>query len=238
LVNALDKKTFAFIPTPAKIDPMKTSTLEEYLQPSKLCDFDRSPEIRAKATELTEGCRTTRQKFQRLFRFVKELPYGLEDWDVTASETLAKGWGMCSGKSNLLVSLLRALGIPARYRVYRIRAEVSLWIEVTAESALSQRLGAAPSQQDHVDCEVWLGKWHPCDPARDTPLERGMKVLGMPLKREIIPDASGHVRYTILADFDDWARQRQRRRMIRQDRVQTFAMANEEFSRIRALGRS
>jgi len=93
LVNALDKKTFAFIMTPAKIDPMKTSTLEEYLQPSKLCDFDRSPEIRTKATELTEDCRTTRQKFQRLFAFVRELPYGLEDWNVTASETLAKGWG-------------------------------------------------------------------------------------------------------------------------------------------------
>jgi transglutaminase-like putative cysteine protease len=217
---------------------MKTSNWEEYLHPTELCDFDRSPEIRAKAGELTQGCRTARQRFQRLFRFVRELPYGLEDWDVPASETLAKGWGMCSGKSNLLVALLRSLGIPARYRVYRIRAEVSLWIEVTAESALSQRLGAAPSQQDHVDCEVWLGKWHPCDPARDTPLERGLKALGMPLKREIIPDASGHVGYTILANFDDWASQRQRRRMIRQDRAETFALANEQFSRIRALGKS
>jgi transglutaminase-like putative cysteine protease len=217
---------------------MKTSNWEEYLRPSELCDFDRSPEIRAKAEELTEGCRTTRQKFQCLFRFVKELPYGLEDWDVTASETLAKGWGMCSGKSNLLIALLRSLGILARYCIYRIRAEVSLWVEVTAESALSQRLGAAPSQQDHVDCEVWLGKWVNCDPARDTALERGMKALGMPLKREIIPDASGHIGYTILADFDDWARQRQRRRMIRQDRAQTFALANEQFSRIRALGQS
>lgn len=217
---------------------MKTSNLAEYLQPTELCDFDRSPEIRAKAAELTEGCRTARQKFQRLFRFVKELPYGLEDWDVAASETLAKGWGMCSGKSNLLVALLRSLGIPARYRVYRIRAEVSLWIEVTAQRKLSQRMGAAPSQQDHVDCEVWLGKWVTCDPARDTALERGMVALSMPLKREVIPDASGHVRYTILADFDDWARQRQRRRMIRQDRAQTFALANEEFSHIRSLGQS
>ena len=215
---------------------MKTSTLEEYLQPSELCDFDRSPEIGSKAKELTKGCSTTRQKFRRLFDFVKELPYGLEDWDMAASETLAKGWGMCSGKSNLLVALLRSLGIPARYRIYRIRAEVNLWIEVTAESALSQRLGAAPSEQDHVDCEVWLSKWHPCDPARDTPLERGMKALGLPLKREIIPDASGHVGYTILANFDDWAKQRQSRRMVREDRAETFARVNEQFSRIRALG--
>jgi len=211
--------------------------LEEYLQPSELCDFDLSPQIRAKAEKLTEGCRTARQKFRRLFDFVKELPYGLEDWDVTASETLAKGWGMCSGKSNLLVALLRSLGIPARYRVYRINAEVSLWTKVTRQSELARRLGPAPRQQDHVDCQVWLGKWIACDPARDTPLERGMKALGMPLKREIIPDSSGHIGYTILADFDDWARQRQRRRMVRQDRAQTFALANEQFSRIRALGK-
>jgi transglutaminase-like putative cysteine protease len=217
---------------------MKSSSLEEYLQPSELCDFDRSPQIRAKGRELTEGCRTTRQKFQLLFRFVKELPYGLEDWDLTASETLAKGWGMCSGKSNLLVALLRSLGIPARYRVYRINAELELWTKVTRLGELSRRMGSAPSQQDHVDCEVWLDKWVGCDPARDTALERGMKALGMPLKREIIPDASGHIRYTILADFDDWARQRQRRRMIRQERAETFALANEQFSRIRALGHS
>ena len=216
---------------------MKVSNLETYLQPSELCDFDSNPQIRAKAKELAEGCRTARQKFQRIFDSVKELPYGLEDWDVTASETLAKGWGMCSGKANLLVALLRSIGIPARYRVYRIRAEVSLWLEVTAESALSQRMGSAPNQQDHVDCEVWLGKWVNCDPARDTALERGMVALGMPLKRETIPDVSGRIGYTILADFDAWARQRQGRRMIRNDRSKTFTLANEQFSRIRALGK-
>ncbi len=216
---------------------MNASALEQYLQPSELCDFDRSPEIDRKAKELTKGCRTRRQKFDQLFNYVKELPYGLEDWDVAASETLVKGWGMCSGKANLLVALLRSLGIPSRYRIYRIRAEVNLWIEVTAEKALSQRMGAAPSQQDHVDCQVWLGKWHTSDPARDTPLERGMKVLGLPLEREIIPDASGRIRYTILANFNNWAKQRQSRRMVSQDRAETFARVNEQFSRIRELGK-
>ena len=216
---------------------MKTSNWEEYLQPSELCNFDRSPEIRAKAMELTEDCSTTRQKFQRLFGFLSKSCLTASRTGVAASETLAKGWGMCSGKSNLLVALLRSLGIPARYRVYRIKAEVNLWIEVSGTGDLSQRLGTAPSGQDHVDCGAWLGKWHTCDPARDTPLERGMKALGMPLKREVIPDASGRIHYTILANFDNWARQRQSRRMIREDRAKTFAGVNEQFSRIRSLGK-
>ena len=215
---------------------MKISNRQKYLQPSELCDFDRSPEIRIKAAELSKGGKTARQKFQRLYSLVKEMPYGIEDWDMVASETLAKGWGMCAGKTNLLVALLRSLGIPARYRVYRINAEVNLWATVTVERDLSKRMGSVPSEQDHVDCEVWLGKWLACDLARDTPLELGMTALGIPLKREVIPDASGHVHYTILSNFDDWARQRQSRRMVRQDRAEIFARVNEQLSRIRALG--
>jgi transglutaminase-like putative cysteine protease len=210
---------------------------EEYLQPSELCDFDRCPEIRDKALELALGCRSRKETFRRIFDFVKELPYGLDDWDVAASETLAKGWGMCSGKVNLLVALLRSQAIPARYRVFRIRAEVGLWGRVTGDDALVQRLGPAPSEQDHVDCEVWIGRWSACDPGRDTPLERGMVALGLPLEREAIADASGRVPYLILANFDQWARERQDRRMVRQNRGEIFAGVNEQFWRIRTLGR-
>jgi len=213
-----------------------TSNLEEYLQPSELCDFDRSPEIKAKALKLTNGCATPSQKFKQLFNFVKELTYGLEDWDVAASETLAKGWGMCSAKANLLVALLRSLGIPARYRAYRIRAEVNLWVAVTGERDVSGRMGPSPSQQDHVDCEVWLGEWTVCDPARDTPLEHGMMALGIPLKREPVLDASGNAHYTILVNLDNWARQRQSRRVVREDRAEVFAKVNEQLSEIRTLG--
>jgi transglutaminase-like putative cysteine protease len=163
------------------------------------------------------------------------LPYGLEDWDVTASSTLAKGWGMCSGKTNLLVAMLRSVGIPARYRVYRIRGEVSLWGRVTGEEGVSQRMGPAPVEQDHVDCEVWLGKWETCDPSRDTPMERGMESLGIPLERKAVTDSSGGVPYLILASLDDWARERQVRRMFREDRVEIFARVNEQLDRLRTL---
>jgi transglutaminase-like putative cysteine protease len=210
---------------------------EVYLQPTQLCDFDRQPEIRAKALELTTACRSREEVFQRIFAFVKELPYGLEDWDVTASEALSKGWGMCSGKTNLLVALLRSVGIPARYRVFRIKAEVSLWHWIIEDEELAQRLGAASTEQDHVDCEVWLGEWRACDPSRETLLERGLVAMGIPLEREGIAEASGRVPYLTLASFDLWARERQENRKFRENRGEVFAKVNEQFSRIRALGR-
>jgi transglutaminase-like putative cysteine protease len=88
-----------------------------YLQPSGLCDYDRSIEIRLKTQELIAGSRNRGEVFNSIFAFVKEMPYGLEDWDLKASDILRKGWGMCSGKTNLLVAMLRSAGIPARYRI-------------------------------------------------------------------------------------------------------------------------
>lgn len=209
---------------------------DEYLQPSELCDFDRHPEIKTKALELASGCGTEEQKYQRIYSYVKELPYILEDWDATASETLAKEKGMCSSKTNLLVALLRALGISSRYRVYRIRAEVKLWRSIIEDRELGDVMGSPPEVQDHVDCEVWLDGWTPCDPARDTPLERGFAAMGMPLEREPMPDEDTGATYTHLARFDQWALERQRRRRIRDHRRDTFERVNRVFDRIRALG--
>jgi transglutaminase-like putative cysteine protease len=208
---------------------------EEYLQPSELCDFDRSPGIGARAMELTRGCQSREEMFQRVFASVKELPYGLEDWDLPASKTLVRGWGMCSGKTNLLVAMLRSLGIPARYRIYRIRGEVSLWGRVTGEEHLARQMGDAPAEQDHVDCEVWLGEWRACDPSRDTPMERGMTALGIPLERQAVTDASGCVPYLILATIDDWARKRQAGRRFRENREEIFATVNEQLAQLRNL---
>jgi transglutaminase-like putative cysteine protease len=209
-----------------------------YIQATGLCDFDRQPQIGARASELTRDCQSGPETFNRLFSFVKELPYGLEDWDVAASETLAKGWGMCSGKANLLVALLRSLAIPSRYRVYRISAEVGLWAKATEKHEVAESMGPAPDQQDHVDCEVWLDGWVPCDPARDTAFERGMAALGIPLERHPVTDDAGNVPFLYLASFDDWARRRQEMRRFRANRGKTFAAVNEQLWKIRALGGS
>jgi CRP-like cAMP-binding protein len=50
-----------------------------------------------------------------VFSFVRQIPYRIGFWQVTASRTLELGFGMCTTKSNLQVALLRAAGIEAEF---------------------------------------------------------------------------------------------------------------------------
>jgi hypothetical protein len=211
---------------------------KDHLQASRLCDFDTDSRIAETALELAEGCSVRRERFDRVRRFVREMPYGLEDWDVKASGTLRKGWGMCSGKTNLLVAMSRVLLIPARYRVFRIRSERGLLERVIERNGeLGGRLRGVPEEQDHVQCEVYLDGWEICDPSRDTAFENGLRRLGVPLERMPVAGADGVVRVLILSSIDDWAEERQRKRMFREDRESLFARVNEQIERIREVGR-
>jgi transglutaminase-like putative cysteine protease len=209
-----------------------------YLQQSELCDFGRSLQIREKAALLISGARNRREKFERIFAFVKELPYGLEDWDLKASQVLKKGWGMCSGKTNLLVAMLRSSGIPARYRIYQIKADTLLWKNAGKDSAQAERMNELGELRDHVDCEVWLERWVACDPGRDSAMEKGLLKLGGSLERQKVTDKQGKVRYLRLAVFDQWVKDRQARRTFRADREDVFTKVNQGFEKLRELGRS
>jgi transglutaminase-like putative cysteine protease len=209
---------------------------QKYLQPSELCDFNLSPRLEQKAKSLILGCRNRKEKFLKIFGYVKELHYGLEDWDLKASDILKKGWGMCSGKTNLLVALLRAVGIPARYRIYKIVADVELMDKLGQSGKHAAKMKKLGEFRDHVDCQVWIDKWLDCDPGRDSAMERGLVKLGRTVERQKVVDASGKVRYTKLASFDDWAKSRQRRRTFQNDRKEVFMEANKGFERLRRLG--
>ena len=208
-----------------------------YLQPSDLCDFDRSPQIRRKTARLIKDARNRREKFQRIFNFVKELPYGLDDWDLKASQVLKKGMGMCSGKTNLLVAMLRCAGIPARYRVYQIMADDTLMKFADENDRDVERMAELGKLRDHVDCEVWMGKWVDCDPGRDSAMEMGLLKLGGSLERRKVTDRYGRVRYLRLAIFDEWARGRQARRNFRARRNAIFSRLNLGFEKLRDYGR-
>lgn len=212
--------------------------IEEYLQATGLCDFDIGAAVRDRASRLAQGCTDSRQRFQRVHDFVRELPYGLEDWDVKASDTLAKGWGMCCGKTNLLVAMSRALSIPARYRIFKIKAERRLLKQVMEQNkSVAAQFGNLPPVQDHVQCEVYLGGWRVYDPSRDSAFENGLRKLGIPLERVPVVDAQGAVHYEILASIDDWARARQNDRKVREDRELVFARVNVELDKVRRVGR-
>lgn len=212
--------------------------IDEFLQATELCDFDTCPAIRDRAVRLVQGCTDNQQRFQRVYEYARELPYGLEDWDVKASETLKKGWGMCCGKTNLLVAMSRSLSIPARYRVFKIKAERRLLKRVIEQNkGVAAQFGDLPPVQDHVQCEVYLGGWRMYDPSRDSAFENGLRTLGIPLERVAVVDADGAVNYEILVSIDDWARARQKDRKVREDRELVFARVNVELDRVRKIGR-
>lgn len=211
---------------------------EDYLQATRLCDFDRGQSIAKAAHRLTEGYSDQRQRFDQIRQFVKQLPYGLEDWDVKASESLRKGWGMCCGKTNLLVAMSRILLIPARYRIFKIRSERRLLEQVMQQNReLAGQLRGLPAEQDHVQCEVYLDGWELYDPSRDSAFGNGLKRLGIPLERVPAVAVDGAVRVLVLSSIDEWAGERQRNRMFRKDRESLFARVNEQIDRIRDSGR-
>ena len=161
-----------------------------------------------------------------------------EDWYVKASDTLKAKTGMCSGKTNLLVSMLRSVGIPARYRVFKVEAELMLFEWITSQDEqIAQQIGEPYQEQDHVLAEVYIDGWEAFDTSRDTPLEEGLTKLGIPLELKPLssPDVAKPI---VLASFDDWAKHRQeRRRFTGTERTTAFSLANEQLEKIRLIGR-
>jgi transglutaminase-like putative cysteine protease len=199
------------------------------LTATKLCDFNTAPEIHSKAIALAGTLADNFEKTTAISHFVKEFRYIYEDWSVSASDTLKNESGMCSGKTNLLVAMLRSLGIPARYRVFRVKAESELfnWLMVQ-----DQRIEWANYVrcQDHVVAEVLLKDILVLDLSRDTAYELGLQKLGIPLE---LKPASREV--LLLDSFDEWAMDRQKRRQNqRADMI--YSLANKQLEKIRTFG--
>ena len=74
--------------------------------------------------------------------------------DLSASEVLREGYGQCNTKGNLLMALLRALGIPCRFHGFTIHAELQ-------KGAIPGYLyGLAPGRILHSWVEVrWQDRW-------------------------------------------------------------------------------
>ncbi|MDD7970247.1 transglutaminase-like domain-containing protein [Roseinatronobacter alkalisoli] len=123
--------------------------------PETLCDVDH-PAIRRRAARLL---RTTEEATaQAVFAFVQAMPYRFGNWQERASDTLARGSGMCTTKANLQVALMRACGLEAGF------AEVPMEMCVLGKLMPDAWLPMMRPTVRHYFGAVRLGgRWHAAD---------------------------------------------------------------------------
>ena len=75
-----------------------------------------SPYIQDKARELVQGCKSELCEVQRVLDYVTAIPYQVNNFQAhKPKQTIANNYGDCDDKSNLLISLLHALGKEAYF---------------------------------------------------------------------------------------------------------------------------
>jgi len=75
-----------------------------------------SQDISAKAFELTENCQNERCQIQNLLDYVTQIPYKINHFKAHSPQTtIQNNFGDCDDKSNLLISMLHALGKEAYF---------------------------------------------------------------------------------------------------------------------------
>ena len=169
----------------------------EYLEPTPFIDSDH-PDVIAKARELTQGCTTDTEKLERIYRYVRDLPYDilasfryLAQGKRKASDVLQAGHAFCMGKASSFVALCRASGIPARIGFQQLHCPDKPFM-----SEEVRRLWGDRTLPWHSLGEARLGgKWLKLDATIDAPTAAAK---GRPYTREFdgehdIPTVEGPV---------------------------------------------
>ncbi len=127
--------------------------MDRYLQATRLVDMN-SAAVWETADRLVQGAATPREAAVKIYHFVRdEIKFGYNRLDSTpASEVLRDGYGQCNTKSILLVALLRAADIPARFHL----AQVDKAIQWGVMPPLAYRF--APRKITHSWTEVYLNE--------------------------------------------------------------------------------
>jgi len=211
---------------------MERQILEKYLRPSEICDFDKEI-IREKTGEIISEAKTDGEKTEKILEFCQnQILFAYGNWNEKASEVLERGKGMCSGKNNLAVAMLRAAGIPARHKKVILERESELWKFVSERDTLLAKVcSTLPQRRDHIVLEIYLdGNWELKDVTRDGLLAEGMKIYGIPLERDLSETET-------IEDFDQWAINRQKRVNIKQNREEILKRINHFVEIIREKGK-
>lgn len=127
----------------------------ELPDPETLSDVDH-PQIRRTAARLRRT--TPEATADAIFRFVQAMPYRFGNWQERASDTLARGNGMCTTKANLQVTLMRAAGLEAGF------VEMPMSMSVLGKLMPSAWLAMMRPTVRHYFGAVKLGgRWHAAD---------------------------------------------------------------------------
>lgn len=154
---------------------------KRYLRPTHLCN-SHAPEIIALANELGAFELEPYEYANNVFNFVKrniKLAFVGLDREV---DTLRRGSGTCIHQLSLMIALLRAGGVPARYRLYSLAVVKSLYEnEVAASEVVKEWYDAMGAFMLHGTGEVYIdGEWITADPTFTPEYEAAM---GIPLAK-------------------------------------------------------
>ena len=127
--------------------------------PATLCDVDH-PEIRRRAARLRRA--TPASTAEAILKFVHGFPYRFGAWQERASDTLARGVGMCTTKTNLQVALMRAAGLEAGFVEIPMSTSVLGKLMPTGWLALQR-----PTVRHYFAAVRLNGVWHGADSSYD-----------------------------------------------------------------------
>ena len=139
---------------------------QAYIQKSIYCDFEH-PAVAGLAKDLAKGESDPVRVTLTSFKYIRDnIRFGFDLVRVKASETLAKGYGVCWNKSLLLVALLRGNKIPARMAYNPVKPEFM-------RPAMGEACQTLIEPFNHCFTQVQLnGKWVTADATLDTPTYR------------------------------------------------------------------
>ena len=104
-----------------------------FLIPTALCDAD-APEVVTLARSLVKVDAGIKEKAMLIRTWIRQaIAFRLDDKKAKASETLQKREGMFTNRANLQVAMLRAVGVPAGYRLMHITKECYRTLDVLPE---------------------------------------------------------------------------------------------------------
>jgi len=158
----------------------RTDPMQDYLAATKLCDSD-NPWLCQVAGAVVRDASTSEEKALSIFYHVRDaVRFSLAYSRSSASQTLKRGYGECGNKTNAQVALLRAVGIPARFR----------WVQARSE-ALHHLIADfvyrnMPPVASHFWCQCFLsGEWVSSELMLDKPLYDGMLQEGLITKEQV-----------------------------------------------------